>query len=112
MKGEIVDSTFDTKKRYIRVLMQKGTVQVDADWNEQINAAIKTGISFCITFTDDFGKELILKPPSNDGKNPLKIEFPDKISKYESFEAILEPGPKKLTLQLKRAKPKGDKHSH
>jgi hypothetical protein len=112
MKGDFADFAFDVKKRYVRVLMQTGTVQVDADWNEQINSAIKAGIPFCITFADDFGKELILKPQSIDAKNPLKIEFPDRISKCESFEAILEPGSRKLTLRLKRAKPKVDKPSH
>lgn len=106
------DSTFEKRKHYIKVLIQQGTVQVDADWNEQISTAIKAGIPFCILFTDDFGKELILKPQSTDKRNPLKIEFPNRISKYKTLEAMLEPGPTKLTLRLKGVKPKIDKTLH
>ena len=35
MKGDFSRDTFDKKKRYARVLMQQGRVQLDADWNEQ-----------------------------------------------------------------------------
>jgi hypothetical protein len=36
MKGDFTRDTFDKTKRYYRVLMQQGRVQLDADWNEQI----------------------------------------------------------------------------
>jgi hypothetical protein len=35
MKGDFSRNTFDPRKRYSRVLMQQGRVQLDADWNEQ-----------------------------------------------------------------------------
>ena len=35
MKGGFSRVTFDPAKHFIRVLMQQGRVQVDADWNEQ-----------------------------------------------------------------------------
>jgi hypothetical protein len=35
MKGDFSRLTFDPGKRYTRVLMQQGRVQLDADWNEQ-----------------------------------------------------------------------------
>jgi len=35
MKGDFSRDTFDAVKRYSRVLMQQGRVQLDADWNEQ-----------------------------------------------------------------------------
>ena len=37
MKGDFSRNTFDPQKRYSRVLMQQGRVQVDADWNEQLD---------------------------------------------------------------------------
>lgn len=35
MKGDFTRSTFDPRKHFVRVLMQQGRVQLDADWNEQ-----------------------------------------------------------------------------
>lgn len=35
MRSDISRSTFDARKHYIKVIMQQGRVQVDADWNEQ-----------------------------------------------------------------------------
>ncbi len=35
MKGDFSRDSFDRTKRYSRVLMQQGRVQLDADWNEQ-----------------------------------------------------------------------------
>lgn len=36
MKGDFSRKTFDPRKRYSGVLMQQGRVQLDADWNEQL----------------------------------------------------------------------------
>jgi hypothetical protein len=35
MNGDLTRVTFDPLKRYLRVVMQQGRVQLDADWNEQ-----------------------------------------------------------------------------
>jgi len=35
MKSDISRTTFEVRKHYIKVVMQQGRVQVDADWNEQ-----------------------------------------------------------------------------
>lgn len=35
MKGDFTRNTFDPEKHFLRVLMQQGRVQLDADWNEQ-----------------------------------------------------------------------------
>lgn len=37
MKGDFTRSTFDKKKHYSSVRMQQGRVQLDADWNEQVD---------------------------------------------------------------------------
>lgn len=37
MKGDFSRFTFDPKNHYSRVLMQQGRVQLDADWNEQLD---------------------------------------------------------------------------
>jgi hypothetical protein len=39
MKGDFSRSTFNPAKRYDSVRMQQGRVQVDADWNEQVDIA-------------------------------------------------------------------------
>jgi len=36
MKGDFSRDTFDATKHFLRVLMQQGRVQLDADWNEQV----------------------------------------------------------------------------
>jgi len=37
MKGDFSRITFDSKKRYTRVLLQQGRIQLDADWNEMVD---------------------------------------------------------------------------
>ncbi len=37
MKGDFTRSTFNPRKQYSGVLMQQGRVQLDSDWNEQVN---------------------------------------------------------------------------
>lgn len=37
MKGDFSRDSFDPVKHYTRVLMQQGRVQLDSDWNEQVN---------------------------------------------------------------------------
>jgi hypothetical protein len=37
MKGDFTRSTFDPKKSYSSVRMQQGRLQLDADWNEQVD---------------------------------------------------------------------------
>jgi hypothetical protein len=48
MKGDFTRSTYDRKKHYNSVRMQQGRVQLDADWNEQLDISshrIETGAS-------------------------------------------------------------------
>src|SRR3954469_13088900 len=37
MRGDFSRKTFDRRNHYSGVLMQQGRVQVDADWNEQVD---------------------------------------------------------------------------
>jgi len=37
MKGDFTRSTFRPEKRFTGVRMQQGRVQLDADWNEQLD---------------------------------------------------------------------------
>ena len=39
-RGDVTRDTFDTRKRFARVLMQQGRVLVDADWNEQTSIVL------------------------------------------------------------------------
>ena len=36
MKGDFSRDTFNASQHFLRVLMQQGRVQLDADWNEQV----------------------------------------------------------------------------
>jgi hypothetical protein len=36
-RGDFTRSTYDKSKQFLRVLMQQGRVQLDADWNEQVS---------------------------------------------------------------------------
>src|ERR1051325_5308603 len=36
MKGDFTRDSFESHKRFTRVLQQQGRVQIDADWNEQV----------------------------------------------------------------------------
>lgn len=40
-RGDCTRDTFDPLKRFSRVLMQQGRVQLDADWNEQVSINIR-----------------------------------------------------------------------
>ena len=46
MKGDYSRFSFDRKKRYSAVLMQQGRLQLDADWNEQVQIAEHRNASF------------------------------------------------------------------
>lgn len=78
MKSDISRNTFDTKKHYIKVIMQQGRVQVDADWNEQVDIvqhrfqteSLDTigeygvpaqGDGFAVAFTPD-NRDLVISP--------------------------------------------------
>src|SRR5689334_16516199 len=37
LKADLTRSTFDPARHYAKVIMQQGRVQMDADWNEQID---------------------------------------------------------------------------
>ncbi len=69
MKSDITRSTFKREKHYSGVRLQQGRVQLDADWNEQVditNQRIATGttdlIGHCGAPKDDAGFELIDAP--------------------------------------------------
>lgn len=64
MKGDFTRSTFDRGKHYSGVRMQQGRVQVDADWNEQVDIE---------SYRDQTTAEDIIGPigvPEQDGTYP------------------------------------------
>ena len=84
MKGDFTRSTFDRRKHYSGVRMQQGRVQLDADWNEQVDIrahAERTEVrdvvgasgtprgaeGFEVGVSDD-GKELLLLPARASGE--------------------------------------------
>lgn len=67
MKGDFTRMTFDPQKHYRGVLMQQGRVQLDADWNEQIDiqahrdeTEARDVIGACGTSMDPQGVTLIV----------------------------------------------------
>lgn len=42
MKADLTRDTFQPQKHYLRVLMQQGRVELDANWNEQVAILLKT----------------------------------------------------------------------
>jgi hypothetical protein len=43
MKNDLTRSTFRRERHYSSVRMQQGRVQLDADWNEQLDIEMHTG---------------------------------------------------------------------
>jgi len=73
MKGDFTRSTFKPKKQYSGVRMQQGRVQLDADWNEQINISshrinegARDSIGLCGAPQDGGGFKI---DPTSDKKN-------------------------------------------
>ncbi len=65
MKGDFTRSTFNRNKHYSSVRMQQGRVQLDADWNEQVDIAkqrVETGtadfVGMCAGPTESAGFEI------------------------------------------------------
>jgi hypothetical protein len=55
MKGDFTRLTFDPKKHYRGVLMQQGRVQLDSDWNEQVQIAEHRYSTFFSDFVGQSG---------------------------------------------------------
>jgi hypothetical protein len=51
MKGDFSRFTFKKEKHYSSVRMQQGRVQLDADWNEQMDIRILKGTRRCVAGT-------------------------------------------------------------
>ena len=114
MKGDFSRDTFDPKKHYLRVLMQQGRVQVDADWNEQASILLHYMQSLArdiigpygkpendfVVFADsdlqNFKEKRATRSTDNSWKdqlNPIWKNFPVLIDK---LDALLEEDPKKM----------------
>jgi hypothetical protein len=64
MKGDFSRFTFNSKNHYSRVLMQQGRVQLDADWNEQLDiSAYRTETEI----TDFIGQSGAPEEPTDPG---------------------------------------------
>lgn len=75
MSGDYSRFTFKPRKRFSGVLMQQGRVQLDADWNEEIDLLKRR---WEIQATDTFGHAAVPKKTTPDGfkvltPNPLTI---------------------------------------
>lgn len=66
MKADLSRDTFDQQNNFLRVLMQQGRVQVDADWNEQT--------SILLHFLQSIARDLI----GPHGGNGFKVQLMNK----------------------------------
>lgn len=55
MKGDFSRSTFDPRRHYTTVRMQQGRVQLDADWNEQVDILIHLLRGQALDFLGPYG---------------------------------------------------------
>ena len=72
MKGDFSRFTFNPKNRYSRVLMQQGRVQLDADWNEQLDiSAYRTETEI----TDFIGQSGAPEYPKDSGEQSTSFRI-------------------------------------
>jgi hypothetical protein len=86
MKGDFSRKTFDPAKRYSGVLMQQGRVQLDADWNEQLDiqhhrteTETKDVIGLCGVPKNTDGFRLQPLQPANSSATTDLAIFPGRI---------------------------------
>lgn len=76
-RGDFTRDTFDPTKHYIRVLMQQGRVQLDADWNEQADILLHYLQTLAVDLIGPFGgpcfKAGFEITPDPDSSNQTKI---------------------------------------
>jgi hypothetical protein len=97
MKGDFSRDTFEQKKHFLRVLMQQGRVQVDADWNEQVSILLHYMQTLAADIIGPYGKrsddfkivakgdgEFIAEGP-NKCLNSLKLAEKEKIESGKGF---------------------------
>ena len=70
MKGDFSRDTFDPAKRFLRVLMQQGRVQLDADFNEQVAILLRYMQSLAVDLKGwHWGSGFQVTPRLEDGKS-------------------------------------------
>ncbi len=80
MQGDFSRLTFDPRKRFTRVLMQQGRVQLDADWNEQAAILLHYIEQLAADVIGPFGGPeaalgfAIVRDPASGSASRLKIE--------------------------------------
>ena len=65
--GDFTRHSFDPQKHFLRVLMQQGRVQVDADWNEQV--------AILLHYLQTLAEDLIGSHGTPVGRSGFKITF-------------------------------------
>jgi hypothetical protein len=73
MKADFTSSTFDPGRGFLRVLMQQGRVQLDADWNEQVAILLHYLQALAVDVIGPYGGPASdlgfqIDPQINDGK--------------------------------------------
>lgn len=83
MKGDISRNTFDPLKRFRKVLLQQGRVQLDANWNEQMEILMR-----CLqTLTAD-----LIGPFGGAGEDSFKIDTYKVGNADQAYDFLIKPG--------------------
>src|SRR5262245_6972090 len=84
MKADITRDTFDPRKRYTRVLMQQGRVQLDADMNEQASILLQFMRSLAADIIGPHGGpgDAFLIGAQPDGSNTVPHDFSIHSGRY------------------------------
>lgn len=99
MKGDFSRQTFDPARHFSGVRMQQGRVQLDADWNEQVDLArhrveTETGdtVGHCGGPLHDAGFRIVpLAGAPNDVKNAVKTAYPS-VDPNATNDLVILPG--------------------
>lgn len=104
-KGDFTRDTFDPFKHFSRVLMQQGRVQLDADWNEQVDILLRYLRTLAVDVIGPFGGPItgsgfqISSPESGDFKispghyyvDGILMENPDVDKQGQPFTYMHQP---------------------
>jgi hypothetical protein len=85
MKGDFSRQTFDANKHFLRVLMQQGRVQLDADWNEQVAILLHYLQSLAADLIGQYGGKgdgFLIEPRLNDLEQPIPYDFTVRSGHY------------------------------
>ena len=118
MKGDFSRSTFDPKKHYTSVRMQQGRMQLDADWNEQMDILLYLLRAQAQDLLGPYGAPAASAgfeiKPTNEGQADLTIKkgryYVDGILVENESDTLFSAQPYRPNARLPEAAHNGDRY--